>query len=278
MAKQTTIFDNDWIERTRKSAREKKNTEEESWAYDAIETLDTSGGIYLSSLRLWFNEFPLSSKQKNALAKRLESTKNDQHLGGVNELAWWAFLRKEQFHVDPIPTATTPTPDFRINASCELFAEVTTLNVSKPDQGNLDAANTIALDHGDTLFRICRKVVDEKMKQLTYAADKQKPCVLVLFDYTPWSAFGTQLYRFLADYLLGEQSGFKSLPMELSALIYVERKCVNGHIGINRLHSAVYYNPNAKYAIQVGTFSSLNQFWCQMVSTEAKSTESWIWL
>jgi hypothetical protein len=118
----------------------------------------------------------------------------------------------------------------------------------------------------------------EKMQQLSYATNQGKPFILVLFDYTSWSGFGTQLYRFIADYLLGKQRGFHNLPTELSALVYVERKCINGRIGISRLRSAAYYNPNARFALPMGTFSSLNQFWSQMVHTESTSTESWIWL
>jgi hypothetical protein len=189
-----------------------------------------------------------------------------------------AFLRKEKFHVNPVPTATSATPDFLVAAPSEFFVEVSTLTISARDKSKLDAGDSVELDHSETLRRILGKFTNEKMKQLSHAAAQNKPCVLVLFDYTSWSAFGTQLYRFLGEFLVGKQHGFQSLPAELSALIYVERKCINGHIGISQLRSAVYYNPNAMHAISVDTFSSLNQFWCQMVSTGGKSSEHWIWL
>ena len=272
MASKTTLFDEDWVKSTQATADKK------SWAYDALQAFDTTGGIYLSSLRLWFNEFPLKPKQKKALAVRLESTKNEDHLGGVNELAWWAFLRKERFEVSPIPTGASPTPDFRITAPSEFFAEVSTLNVSKQDKAKFEAGDSVELDHSEALRRIVGKFTSEKHQQLSYATGQSKPCVLVLFDYTLWSGFGTLLYRFLGDYLLGKQGGFRELPTELSALVYIERKCIYGHIGISRLRSAAYYNPNAKFALPANTFSSLNQFWCQMVSAESKSTDSWIWL
>jgi hypothetical protein len=59
---------------------------------------------------------------------------------------------------------------------------------------------------------------------MKYAADQGKPCVFVLFDYTTWSGFGTQLFRALGESLLGRNLGFKSFPAELSALAYLERK------------------------------------------------------
>lgn len=272
MPRKAVIFDANWIRQAQATASKK------SWAHDAIEALDTTGGIYLSSLRLWFNEFPLKPKQKQALAARLESTKNEDHLGGVNELAWWAFLQKEQFHVNPIPPAKSSTPDFWVTAPSEFFVEVSTLNVSNQDKAKFEAREAAGLDHTETLRRILGKFTNEKQQQLLYAADQKKPGALVLFDYTTWSALGTQFYRFLGDFLLGKQCGFQGLPAELSALVYVERKCINGHIGISRLRSATYYNPNAKYALPLGTFTSLNQFWSQMVTTESVPTDYWVWL
>ena len=272
MARKTVIFDRKWIRRAQATADNK------SWAHDALEALDTTGGIYLSSIRLWFNEFPLTPKQKEALASRLEKYKERRSPWGVNELAWWAFLRKEQFQVNVIPTAASSTPDFLVTAPFEFFIEVSTLNISDRDKSKFEVGDSVNLDHSETLRRILGKFTSEKTQQLSYATRQRKPCALVIFDYTLWSALGTQLYQFLGDFLLGKQCGFQSLPTELSALIYVERKCINGHIGISRLRSAAYYNPSAKYAIPVATFSSLNQFWCQMVSAESKSAESWIWL
>lgn len=254
MSIKIVIFDEGWIKKAKKTADKK------SWAYDAMDNLDTTGGIYLSTLRLWFNEFPLKPKQKQSLATSLESSKNEDHLGGVNELAWWAFLQKEQFSVKPIPPAKSPTPDFWVTAPSEFYAEVSTLNVSYRDKAKFEAGDSVELDHTETLRRLLGKFTKEKQQQLLYAANRQKPIVLVLFDYTTWSAFGIQFHRFLGDFLLGKQRGFQGLPNELSALVYVERKCVDGHIGISRLRSATYYNPNAKYALPLGTFASLKQW------------------
>ncbi len=272
MPRKAVIFDENWIRKAQTTANKK------SWAHEAIEALDTTGGIYLSSLRFWFNEFPLTPKQKQALAARLESTKNEDHLGGVNELACWAFLQKEQFDVKPIPPAKSSTPDFLVTAPSEFFVEVSTLNVSNQDKAKFEARDAVELDHAETLRRILGKFTNEKQQQLLYAADQKKPGALILFDYTTWSAFGTQFYQSLGDFLLGKRRGFQDLPAELSALVYVERKCINGRIGISRLRSATYYNLNATYALPLGTFTSLNQFGSQMVTTEPVSPDYWVWL
>lgn len=272
MAPKTTIFDENWTERARAS------TEKMSWVKDVMATLDTAGGVYLASLRMWFNRFPLNIKQKKKLAADIESFKNEDHLGAVNELAWWAFLQREQFNANPIARTSSPTPDFQVLAPTEFFIEVSTLNVSKQDQSKFQAGDSVELNHAEMLRRVLGKLTAEKQRQLSYAADQKEPSVLVLFDYTTWSAFGTQFYRFLGDFLLGKQRGFQSLPIELSALIYVERKVFDGRIAISRLRSATYYNPHAKYPLAIGTFASMNQFWCQMVESESASPEGWVWL
>ena len=176
-----TIFDENWI----KNARE--NSDATSWVSDLIATIDTSGEIYLASLRLWFNRFPLNEKQKKGLAAKIENFRNEDHLGAVNELAWWAFLQQEQFNANPIAVKKTSTPDFLILTPSEFFIEVSTLNVSKQDQLTLCAGASVKLDHAGTMRRILGKFTDEKQKQFKYAADQKKPCVLVLFDYTAYS-------------------------------------------------------------------------------------------
>jgi len=273
MATKTTIFDENWIRGAQ------TNADQTSWVNEVIERLDSSGGIYLQSLQNLFSCFPLTSKQKRQLAKRIESFSNEDHLGAVNELAWWAFLQREQFNASPIPVASTPTPDFLVIAPLDFFVEVSTLNVSKTDQSKFEKGDSVELDHPETLRRILRKLTDEKHKQLSYAAKQKMPSVLVLFDYTTWSQFGTDCYRFLAEFLLGRQRGFQSLPIELSALVYIERKVLDGHMAISRLRSATYYNPYAQYALPIGSFSALKQFQVsEMAPAESASTEPWVWL
>jgi hypothetical protein len=72
MVKQSTIFNDDWL-----WTAETKNTNA-SWVNDVVETLDTTGQLYLSTLRLWFEKFPPSPKKKKDLRARLESFQNDE--------------------------------------------------------------------------------------------------------------------------------------------------------------------------------------------------------
>ncbi len=271
MAARKTVFGESWARRARAIANA-------SWAKEVVGSLDAEGGVYLATLRMWFSRFPLDGKHKEGLASRMESFENEDHLGAVNELAWWRFMQREQFHVAPIPTADFPTPDFAVRTPSEFFVEVSTLNVSAKDQCKFKAGASVELDHGETLRRILGKLTHQKQNQLSYAANQKRPGALVLFDYTTWSAFGTQFYRHLADFLLGKQRGFQGLPVELSALVYVERKVFEGRIAISQLRSAMYYNPYATYPLPVGTVASLNQVWSQMVDSKSASAEGWLWL
>lgn len=266
-----TIFDANWLRAAQ------TNVDQSSWVEEVIETFDSSGKLYLDILQNLFNGFPLNSKQKWQLKTRIESFNSADHLGAVNELAWWAFLEREQFNASPIPVTRMPTPDFHVIAPSDFFVEVSTLNISKSDQSKFELEDSVELDHSETLRRILGKLTDEKRKQLSYAAKLNSPSVLVLFDYTTWSQFPTQFYRFFAEFLLGRQRGFQSLPIELSALVYVERKVlVDGHLAICLLHSATYYNPYAQYPLPFGSFSSLNQYGGQMVPRESISNGLWV--
>jgi hypothetical protein len=233
-----------------------------SWAAAVIETLETTGRIYLSTLRLWFERFPLTLKQKHQLRTRLESLRDDEHLGGVNELAWWAFIVREGCTAAPLPPAAEPRPDFELESPTGCFVEVSTLNVSQKDKAHFEVGKGVALDHAETIRRVVGKLTDEKQRQLKYASDHTKPGVLALFDYTPWSGFGTLFYRKLGVFLLGKQLGFRSLPSELSAIVYLERKVQDGRMALSRNRSGVYYNPLALHPLPHGAFPSLNQFGC----------------
>lgn len=273
MANRLQIFDNHWHERAR---AESGNT---SWATDALATLDTTGGIYLFTLRMWFNQFPLTLRQKQQLCSRIESFRNDEHLGAVNELAWWAFMLREGLTGNPVPVSTTPRPDFRLQSPTDCFVEVSTLNVSDNDKKKFDCGESVALDHAETIRRVIGKITEEKKRQLMYAAAEKKPCVLALFDYTTWSGLATLFFRTLGEFLLGRQLGFKTFPAELSAIVYFERRVLpDGRIALSGHRSAAYYNPLALHHLQPGSFSTLNQFWSQPVSTDATTTDHWIYL
>ena len=232
----------------------------------------------MCNIRLWFNEFPAVAKDKQKLCERLESFQDEQHLGGVNELAWWAFMRREGIGASVVATTKTPRPDFQLAPPPDCFVEISTLNVSEKDRNKLRAGESVALDHRESIRRVVGKLTDEKHKQLIYAVNQRKPAVLVLFDYTEWSAFGTDFFKILGEFLLGTEFGFKSLPPELSALVYLERKVLDGRIALSRDRSAVYYNPLAVQPLSSGSFPSLKQFWSQLASSESGLFECWVYL
>jgi hypothetical protein len=272
MVSKTPIFSDDWL----RSARAK--SADGSWAATAIETLETTGQIYLSTLRLWFERFPLTLKQKQQLRTRLESLRDDEHLGGVNELAWWAFIVREGLTATPLAPTTAPRPDFELQSPADCFVEVSTLNVSQKDKVRFEAREAVALDHAETIQRVIGKLTDEKQRQLKYAADRKRPSILALFDYTTWSGFGTLFCRTLGDFLLGKQLGFRSFPPELSAILYLERKVLDGRVALSRHRSAMYYNPLALHPLPPGVFPSLNQSWLQLMSVDSTVTDHWVWL
>lgn len=273
MGNRRQIFDDQWLIRAR------GQSSSTSWASNVLTTLDTTGGIYLRTLRMWFNEFPLTLKQKQQLRSRLESFRDDEHLGGVNELAWWVFMQREGLAGNPVPASSASRPDFQLRPPTDCFVEVSTLNVSDKDKKKFQRQESVALNHAETIKRVIGKLTHEKQRQLEYAATQKKPCVLALFDYTTWSGFGTLFFKALGEFLIGRFLGFKFFPAELSAIVYLERKVLpDGRIALSRHRSAVYYNPLALYLLQPGTFSTLNQFWSQLVSNEATTADHWIYL
>jgi hypothetical protein len=263
---QLTVFNQSWLDRAQAWESD------DSWADAAMETMATGGRIYLALLRVWFGRYPLSNKQKRHLKVQLESFVNEDHLGAVNELVWWEFMQKIGIKTTPIPTSGTPQPDFMSEIQGVFFVEISTLNPSESDKKKFETGQGVELDHQVTLRRFLRKIMEEKRGQMSYAAKQGSPFVLVLFDYTTWSGFGTQFFRFLKEGL-----GSEELPVELSALIYVDRMVEKGRIGINRDRSAVYYNLNAKYPLFVRAFTILDHFRCQMVN-ESNSSDPWVWL
>ena len=273
MGTKNTIFDENWIVKARSC------DDESSWVKNVMTDIKTTGGLYLSILKAWFNAFPLQAKQKRKLKSDIENFKTEEHLGAVNELVLFSFLKREKFQINPIPVAKGSTPDFSVSAPFEFYLEVTTLNVSQQDKKKIEKNSSIQLNHDETLRRVLGKLTDEKQKQLAYASDNKKPGVLVLFDYTTWSGFSTEFYRYLARFLFGGKCGFLSLPPELSALVYIERRFFDSRFAISRSRSAAYYNPYAKYPLTMGSFTTINQFWAQMVHSEpVTASEAWVYL
>lgn len=249
----------------------------DSWANDVVAALDSDGGQYLATLARWFTQFPApSATDCSVLKTRLESFTTSDHLGAVNELSWYQFMRQSGFQVDPVSTAKTARPDFRLAGPADAFAEVSTLNVSQGERASLRATGGVDLNHRETVRRLLLKASDEKRDQFEYATTDGLPCLLILFDYTFWSGLATDLYRFLASELLGNEPAFSQLPSALSAIVYCERRVVGGRIVLSRLRSAVYHNPEARHPLAPGAFTMLRQFGHDIGETAPAAEGDWI--
>ena len=255
MSQHEQLFDEAW------RARAVAGGLGDSWANEVVATLDSDGEHYLDTLAEWFTHLPApSATDRSVLRTRLESFTTIDHLGAVNELSWYQFMRQSGFQVDPVSTATTARPDFSATGPAAVFAEVSTLNVSQSERASLRMTAGVDLNHRETVRRLLRKASDEKRAQFEYATTEGMPCLLVLFDYTFWSGLATDLYRFLASELLGNEPAFAKLPSALSAIVYVERRVARGRIVLSRLRSAVYHNPEARHPLAARAFSMLRQF------------------
>ncbi|MBI4525443.1 MAG: hypothetical protein HY695_16705 [Deltaproteobacteria bacterium] len=265
-----TVLDGQWLRKA------KARTAGDTWVDDVLGSIDAGGGVYLSTLRAWFDEFPLrGNKNKRAFKARIESFANEDHLGAVNEVSWWKFMERTGLEGIPLQPSKTARPDFYITSPSEFFCEVSTLNVSDNDKRSFRRCQGIDLDHRSTMKRLLLKVTREKQTQIAYGAQKHIPSVLVLFDYTTWSGFATEFYRYLAKLLLGSEGVLSLLPKDLSALVYIERKVLDGRIVLSRDRSAVYYNPSARHALPFGTLPTLIQFSNGIVEVRPNIPEPW---
>ena len=197
---------------------------------------------------------------------------------GVNELSWWKFMQNNKFDVEPVPTAKGARPDFKAKNPTEFFIEVSTLNASDKEKEQLKRNGSIPLNHSQLLHRILLKSANDKNRQISFAHQKGCPCCLALFDHTTWSAFGSHFFHYLGKYLLEQGRCLKKLPNGLSALIYVERKAINGRIDINLNHSFIYYNQNAEYQLTPGTFSDFREYPHELLEIESPCKKLWTWL
>ncbi len=272
----TFLFDQDWLDKASSKERGRQ------WVDDVIKEINGSGGTYLRILRLWFSEFPISAKQRRHFKQAMESFNNVDHLGAVNELAWWKFTNSFGLLSSPIPAGQGKRPDFYVSSPSEFFCEVTTLNLSVKEQELLEAGKSVDLEHGVTLQRVLKKVVDEKNEQIKYGALKKSPSVLVLFDYTFWSGLGTRFYKALAEFLLGAGISFLKLPPELAAIVYVERKFLEDRMAISKKRSAVYHNPNALFRLPETVFQMMRQYSLHLTEVFPTPTQTnseyWFWL
>jgi len=268
------LFDNTWFNSVFKRSRENQ------WIDYVMDQINGSGKIYIDTLRIWFERFPVSNKHKKHLKNRLESFNNSDHLGGVNEIAWWEFINSLGWTAKPIDAGKGNTPDFNITKPEDFFCEITTLNMSEKERKLIGSVG-VALDHNRSIKRIMKKVVSEKAGQIEYGASRKRPSFLVLFDYSFPSHFETRFYYDLANFLFGDTLGFMKLPTELSGVVYVERNVdIEGKIYISKDRSAVYHNPNSLYKVSDSVFQMIRQYKIQMKEIPAmvRQNEPVYWL
>ena len=218
---------------------------------------------------------------KRHLKNSIENFDNHDHLGGVNELSWFEFLKSFGWTVEPIEERES-APDFRITSPVEFYCETTTLNISEEERKLLKYRKGVPLDHSKTIERIIRKIVDDKAKHIQYGAARQSPSILVLFDYTEWSAYSTGFHKEFAKLLFDDNRGFMELPPELSGIIYVEKKVLNGRIGISKHRSVLYHNPAALFKLPVSVFRMMRQLQSQFeevpLTLSQDENVNWFWL
>jgi len=264
MTTQNVIFDDTWISKAQNESRDG------SWARAVIDTFEQSGKTYLGIIKRWYDSYPHDTKEKKELMIKLEHFSNVDHLGGANELSWFEFMKHFNWQVTPV-SEKVRHPDFHVTHPFEFYCEVSTLNLTGSEKTDIGGR----INHEIPASKILRKAIDEKIDQLKYAGDKQKPAVLVVFDYSSWSGYGTQRYMAIADTLLM----FPDLPPALSAFIYVD-KGVNekGKIVIYGERSAVYHNPRASLSLPSDLFDIFPQFHIELKETKLKNNLHSTWV
>lgn len=245
------LYDDNWLNNV------KSKNISSSWAEDVLRDIDGYGGIYLYKIREWFLKFPCSTKQSKHMKKCLESVVTEDHLGAVNELFCYNLARFFKWSLEVL-TEKRSAPDFRVISPSCFYCEITTLNISQSDSNSFAKGKSVPItNHDKEASRILRKVAEEdKISQLKYGYDKQKPSVLIVFDYTMSSGFGTQRSRAFADTLLDTSA----MPKELSTLVYLERYISKGKFKLRLSQSAAYHNPSAGYPLEKTVFSRVKQF------------------
>lgn len=250
------LFDQSWL----KSIR--SNAPIDSWVHDVVDDIDNEGGVYLSVLHEWFLEYPFPSKgKKTHMKKLLESSKNHDHRGAVNEVCWYRLMRYMGLKPEVMPEGRDKSPDFLCTTASgiKFYCEVSTLNESCTDAESLRTIGSWPLNQGAEILRILRKATDEKAEQLQFGQRKHTAMAFVVFDYSTFSGLGTKRPFVLANVLLRTSVGLQAMKPHLSALIYVERYVFQGKCRIRTHQSALYHNPLADYQLPDDVFSCLRQ-------------------
>ena len=260
MSDRQELFNSNWINRTK---AEKDLSSSWAWANDVLEDIPGDGNTYLLKIREWFNKFPfVALSQSKHMRKGLESLSTEDHLGAVNELFWYNTAKFLKWSLKPFfkIKKEESSPDFKVTSPSCFYCEVTTLNISQSDRIVLANNNGVRLNHQREIVRILQKAVKEKIKQLRFGYNVQKPSVLVVFDYSTFSGFETDRPGALAEVLLNSLVGLQAMPKELSTLLYLERYVSKGLFRLRISQSAVYHNPLADYQIKKDTFIWIKQF------------------
>ncbi len=254
MNKQQELYDDNW------HSHVKSEDLVSSWAKNVLDDIAGDGEVYLSTVREWFFKYPfVNSNQSKHMKKRLKSLATEDHLGAVNELFSYNLARLLGWHLQVLAEKKS-TPDFNVTSPTCFYCEITTLNTSQHDRNLFANGASAPLNHRIEAARILRKSAEEKIDQLRYGYNLQKPSVLVIFDYSTFSGLGTQRPRALAGALLGSSAGLQGMPRELSALLYLERYVSEGRFRLRLSQSAAYHNPLADFPIEKDVFSWVRQF------------------
>jgi hypothetical protein len=192
----------------------------------------------------WFQKYPDKSDR---LKTRLESHKNDEHLGAVNELFWYNLALNLGWKLEPVPVKEgSSRPDFKVTSPTTFYCEITTLNIPN---------KKIEFEH--ELKRIYGPSIGKK-NQFEFGYQQKKPSVLVVFDYSTFSGLGTQHQKSLPDFLSNPPANFETMPSALSTFLYLERYFGEGKFKLRMSKSVIFHNP-AGLPIEENTFNWLNQ-------------------
>ena len=220
-----------------------------SWKSSVRDYIEESGGVYLEVLESWYNRFPGTDAQKKSLLTHLVSSATEDHLGAVNELAWWQLFQSRGHQIEPIVRAKTATPDFiHKNKGIKIFFEVTTLNIAKN-------SNEVELESGSrhSVKRVAQKCASNKELQLLFGYERQSPSVLVVFNYDTWSGYGVNHHKVIL-----EEFDVTKLPESLSAIVFVERRVNSKGVPVfNKQQFAILENDGAKYKYDCSLLQSI---------------------
>ncbi len=227
-----------------------------SWAEEVLNDIDGNGGLYLSKINNWFQNYPGADKSKDQLKISLESYENGSHLGAVNELFWYNLALNLGWKLIPVPVIDKKgqnRPDFECTSPTSFYCEITTLNWP-----NNNCNKKFPIDN--ELNRLYGKPTEKnKQAQTEWCQEQKKPQVLIVFDYSNFSGLGTQHQKSLSDFFQNPPEGFPPISEGLSAFLYLERYIEEGKFMLRMSKSELICNRNARFPIEKNIFDWLDQ-------------------